>query len=102
MKYLQAADPQKDVQNLMVIDGVTVKKNGRKDDNGENVVLEQLKNTYLPKDINEIRKKRSYSKTSENFNKSDLNTYYNIRKLLKEAGKHYGEGIVKKICKYFN
>lgn len=30
MKYLQAADPQNDVQNLMVIDGVTVKKNGRK------------------------------------------------------------------------
>ena len=80
MKYLQAADPQKDVQNLMVIDGVTVKKNGRKDDNGENVVLEQLKNTYLPKDINEIRKKRSYSKTSENFNKSDLNKFIDYYK----------------------
>lgn len=33
---------------------------------------------------------KDYSK-----NKSDLNTYYNIGKLLTEAGKHYGEGIVK-------
>ena len=41
---------------------------------------------------NEITKRaKDYSK-----NKSDLNTYYNIGKLLKEAGKHYGEGIIKK------
>ena len=40
---------------------------------------------------NEITKKvKDYSK-----NKSDLQTYYNIGKLLKEAGKHYGEGIIK-------
>ena len=40
---------------------------------------------------NEITKRaKDYSK-----NKSDLNTYYNIGKLLKEAGKHYGEGIIK-------
>ena len=38
---------------------------------------------------NEITKKvKDYSK-----NRSDLETYYNIGKLLKEAGKHYGEGI---------
>lgn len=73
MIYLQAADPQKDVQNLMVIDGKTVKKNGRKDkETGENLILENLKNTYLPKDINEIRKNKSYSKTSENFSKESL------------------------------
>ncbi len=29
-------------------------------------------------------------------NKSDLNTYYNVGKMLSEAGKHYGEGIVNK------
>ena len=41
---------------------------------------------------NEITKKiKDYSK-----NKSDLTTYYNIGKLLSEAGKHYGEGIIKK------
>ena len=40
---------------------------------------------------NELTKKvKDYSK-----NKSDLQTYYNIGKLLTEAGKHYGEGIIK-------
>ena len=40
---------------------------------------------------NEITKKvKDYSK-----NKSDLITYYNVGKLLAEAGKHYGEGIIK-------
>ena len=40
---------------------------------------------------NEIYKKvKDYSK-----NKSDLNTYYNVGKLLNDAGKHYGEGIIK-------
>ena len=28
-------------------------------------------------------------------NRSDLNTYYNVGKMLSEAGKHYGEGIIK-------
>ena len=40
---------------------------------------------------NEITKKvKDYSK-----NKSDLTTYYNVGKLLSEAGKNYGEGIIK-------
>ena len=40
---------------------------------------------------NEITKKvKDYSK-----NRSDLNTYYNVGKILSEAGKHYGEGIIK-------
>ena len=44
---------------------------------------------------NEITKKvKDYSK-----NKSDLTTYYNVGKLLKEAGKHYGEGIIKEYSK---
>ena len=44
---------------------------------------------------NEITKKvKNYS-----INKSGLNTYYNIGKLLKEAGKHYGEGIIKEYSK---
>ena len=39
---------------------------------------------------NEITKRvKDYSK-----NKSDLTTYYNVGKLLSEAGKHYGEGII--------
>ena len=41
---------------------------------------------------NEITKKvKDYSK-----NRSDLETYYKVGKLLSEAGKHYGEGIIKK------
>ena len=44
---------------------------------------------------NEITKKvKDYSK-----NKSDLTTYYNVGKLLSEAGKHYGEGIIKEYSK---
>ena len=40
---------------------------------------------------NEVTKKaKDYSK-----NKGDLTAYYNVGKLLKEAGKHYGEGIIK-------
>ena len=40
---------------------------------------------------NEITKKvKDYSK-----NRSDLNTYYNVGKLLSEADNHYGEGIIK-------
>ena len=80
MIYLQAADPQKDVQNLMVIDGKTVKKNGRKDDDGINRQLEELKNKYLPEEINRIRKSRSYSKASENFNQEDLIKYIDYYK----------------------
>lgn len=72
MVYLQAADPQKDVQNMMVIDGKTVKKNGRKDGDGENRQLEEFKCKYLPQNINRIRLTKSYSKLSENFNKKDL------------------------------
>lgn len=41
---------------------------------------------------NEVYKKvKDYSK-----NRNDLSTYYNVGKLLSEAGKHYGEGIIKK------
>ena len=41
---------------------------------------------------NEINKKiKTYS-----INKSDLKTYYNVGKLLSEAGKKYGEGIIRK------
>ena len=51
---------------------------------------------------NEITKKvKDYSK-----NRSDLETYYNVGKLLFEAGKHYGEGIIKeysqRLSKDFN
>ena len=44
---------------------------------------------------NEITKRlKDYSK-----NRSDLNTYYNVGKLLFEAGKHYGEAVIKEYSK---
>ena len=44
---------------------------------------------------NEVYKKvKDYSK-----NKSDLKTYYNVGKMLSEAGKHYGESIIKEYSK---
>jgi len=40
---------------------------------------------------NEVYKKvKDYSK-----NKNDLKTYYSVGKLLNDAGKHYGDGIIK-------
>ena len=53
---------------------------------------DEIKNELIN---NEITKKvKDYSK-----NKSDLTTYYNVGKLLAEAGKHYGEGIIKEYSK---
>ena len=44
---------------------------------------------------NEVYKKvKDYSK-----NRNDLKTYYNVGKMLSEAGKHYGEGIIKEYSK---
>ena len=44
---------------------------------------------------NELNKKvKNYS-----INKSDLTTYYNVGKILAQAGKHYGEGIIKEYSK---
>ncbi len=53
---------------------------------------DEIKNEIIN---NEITKRvKDYSK-----NRSDLNTYYNVGKLLFEAGKHYGEGIIKEYSK---
>ena len=51
-----------------------------------------IKQELINNEIN--RKVKNYS-----INKSDLNTYYNIGKLLTTAGKHYGEGIIKEYSK---
>ena len=53
---------------------------------------DEIKNELIN---NEITKRvKDYSK-----NRSDLTTYYNAGKLLSEAGKHYGEGIIKEYSK---
>ena len=52
----------------------------------------EIKNELINNEIN--RKVKNYS-----INKSDLNTYYNVGKMLSEAGKHYGKGIIKEYSK---
>ena len=52
----------------------------------------EIKQELINNEIN--RKVKNYS-----INKSDLNTYYNVGKMLSEAGKHYGEGIIKEYSK---
>ena len=53
-----------------------------------NEIKEELINNEITKRV------KDYSK-----NKSDLNTYYEVGRLLSEAGKHYGEGIIKEYSK---
>ena len=49
---------------------------------------DEIKQELINNELN--RKVKNYS-----INKSDLNTYYHVGKMLSEAGKHYGEGIIK-------
>lgn len=48
----------------------------------------EIKNELINNEV--CKKIKDYSK-----NRSDLKTYYNVGKILFEAGKHYGEGIIK-------
>ena len=50
-----------------------------------NEIKQQLINNEVYKKVKDISK-----------NRSDLTAYYNVGKLLSEAGKNYGEGIIKK------
>ena len=52
----------------------------------------EIKKELINNEIN--RKVKNYS-----INRSDLNSYYNVGKMLSEAGKHYGEGIIKEYSK---
>ena len=52
----------------------------------------EIKQELINNEINRTVKKYS-------INKGDLNTYYNVGKLLLDAGKHYGEGIIKEYSK---
>ena len=51
-----------------------------------------IKNELLNNEIN--RRVKNHS-----INKSDLNSYYKVEKMLSEAGKHYGDGIIKEYSK---
>lgn len=52
----------------------------------------EIKQELINNEIN--RKVKNYS-----INKSDLNAYYNVGKILSEAGSHYGEGIINEYSK---
>lgn len=52
----------------------------------------EIKNELINNEINKTVK--NYS-----INRSDLNSYYNVGKILNEAGRHYGEGIIKEYSK---
>lgn len=100
MKYFQASDPAKSIPNLMVINGKTEKKNGRKDNDGENRELERLRNEYLPTEINEIRKNKAYLRSSSNFSNEALVKYIDY---YKERVKEYFNEIdfkFKETCEY--
>lgn len=58
----------------------------------EDKYYENIKQILLDNEI--YKRVKDYSK-----NRNDLVTYYNVGKELSEAGKHYGEGIVKKYSK---
>ena len=53
---------------------------------------EQIKSLLISNEV--YKRVKDYSK-----NKSDINTYYIVGKMLSEAGKHYGEGIIKDYSK---
>lgn len=52
----------------------------------------EIRQELINNEIN--RKVKKYS-----INRNDLNTYYNVGRMLSEAGKHYGEGIIKEYSK---
>ena len=52
----------------------------------------EIKRELINNEVN--RKVKYYS-----INKSDLNAYFKVGKILSEAGKHYGEGIIKEYSK---
>ena len=55
----------------------------------ENKIYLEIKNELIDNEIN--KKVKDYSK-----NKYELEKYYNVGKLLSDAGKHYGEGVIKR------
>lgn len=53
---------------------------------------DEIKNALINNELN--RQVKNYS-----INKSDLNTYYNVGKILSEAGSHYGDSIINEYSK---
>lgn len=79
VKHLQGGNMGNNVQNLMRIDKVVKKVNGRRETSGpfagQNIRLEESKNQYLPEDINKIRTERSFSLSSPKYSRECLNKF---------------------------
>ena len=59
-----------------------------------------MKNNYYNEIKNELINNEIYKRVKDySKNKHDLSTYYNVGKLLSEAGKSYGDGIIKEYSK---
>ncbi len=86
VQYIQGGSMDKNIQNLMYVDGVIRKVNGRREKDGsyagQNIRLEEAKMKYLPAEINRIRKSGSYLITSDCFSKEDLINYIEYYKPL--------------------
>ena len=53
---------------------------------------EEIKNELINNEVN--KRVKNYS-----INRSELNTNYNVGRMLRDAGKHYGVGIIKQYAK---
>ncbi len=103
MEYRQVTDPSQDLPNLMRIDGVVVRKTGRKDKKtGENKILENLRNTYLPSEVNRIRKEGTFKETNDLFSKNDLCAYIDFYKEMITEYKSDLHFNFKSSCEYKN
>jgi hypothetical protein len=106
--YKQIANPANDLPNLLIVEGKTVMKKGRKNKQGINEERENALNQYLPKEINEIRIKKSYLKNLENnqknpeFDKNDLKTYIAYYQRLTKSYFHYFDFLFKDAGEYSN
>ncbi len=55
-----------------------------------------MNNNYYNEIKNELLNNELYKRVKDySKNRNELSTYYNVGKLLSEAGKHYGNGIIK-------
>lgn len=86
VKHLQGGNMGNNVQNLMRVDGVVKKINGRREQSGpyagQNLRLEEAKKMHLPNEINEIRIKRAFSISSPNYSRTSLNKFIDFYKPL--------------------
>ena len=83
--YEQMASPSKDIPNLMFVNGVAKKVNGRKDADGVNRRLEKSKADNLPPEVNAIRLRCGYSVNANNATREEITQFIDYYKQATEA-----------------